>query len=67
MWWSLENKQIPCKHMEVIKYMCDGAVTSVRTIGGDTSSFPTYYSFSSSLIVRPYVFVLVMDELERHV
>lgn len=45
--------------------MCDGAITSVRTIGGETSEFVIAVGLHQGSTLSPYLFALVMDELTR--
>ena len=36
---DLMKKRVPIKYIDIIKDMCDGVVTNVKTCGGITSDF----------------------------
>ena len=40
MLWALEKKEVHLYYTKLIKEMCDGAVTNMRTSGDITSEFP---------------------------
>ncbi|KAL4196363.1 hypothetical protein AMTRI_Chr04g245790 [Amborella trichopoda] len=46
--------------------MYDEALTSVRTISGETSEFSVTVGLHQGSTLSPYLFVLVMDSLTRH-
>ena len=65
MWWVLEKNGVPLKYIKLIKDMCDGAITSVRTSGGIISEFPITISLHQGSTLNSYFLVLVMDELTK--
>lgn len=67
MWWTLEKKQIACTYIEVTTDMCDGALMNWRIIEGDIMLFPITIDLHHSSMLSPYLFLLVMDEITRHV
>ena len=46
--------------------MYSGAMTIVRTVIGETKSFPITVGLHQGSVLNPYLFALIMDELTRH-
>ena len=46
--------------------MYSGAMTTVRTVVGQTNNFPITVGLHQGSAISPYLFALVMDELTRH-
>ena len=46
--------------------MYEGAVTNVRTISGDTNTFPVKIGLHQGSALSPYLFTLVIDKITRH-
>ena len=46
--------------------MYSGAMTTVRTVVGETNSFSITIGLHQGSALSPYLFILVMDELTRH-
>ena len=40
LWWALEKKGVTKRYIEMIEDMYSGAMTTVRTVVGETNSFP---------------------------
>ena len=71
MWWALDKHKVPTKYVGLIKDMynnkSNNIVTSVRTSDGDTDAFPIKIGLHQESALRPYLFVLVMDEVTRDI
>ena len=39
IWWVLDKEGVPIRYINLVKDMYDGAITSVKTIGRETSEF----------------------------
>lgn len=50
IWHILENKYVHKLYIDVIKNMHDKAVTTVRTIGGETNIFSITIDYIKSLL-----------------
>ena len=57
---------VSTRHINVIKYAYNGAITIVRTTGDNTSKFPITIGLHYRYALCPYPFTLVMDEFTRH-
>ena len=66
IWWVLERKKVSQCYVDIIKDMYEGAVTSVRSVGGMSSEFSVSVGLHQGSALSPYLFALVMDELTRH-
>lgn len=64
--WVLEKKGIFVSCINLMK-TCNRAVASVRTISGNTSEFMIIIDFHQGPTPSPYLFVLVVDVLTRHI
>jgi hypothetical protein len=64
MWWAL-NKYKVQKYIELIKDMYNNVMTSVQTSDRDTYDFVIKIGLYQGLILSPYLFCLVMDEVTR--
>ncbi|GKA93347.1 ataxia telangiectasia mutated family protein [Tanacetum coccineum] len=53
------------RNIKVIKDMYDGVKTRVRTIIGNMKFFPIEVGLHQELIISPYLFALILDELSR--
>lgn len=40
IWWALRKKQVLQCYIQIIKYMYEGAVTNVRSVGRMSCEFP---------------------------
>ena len=67
IWWVLDKKGVPSRYIDIVKDMYDGAIASVRTTGGETNEFAITVGLHQGSTLSPYLFVLVMDELTRHI
>ena len=65
IWWALEKKCVTKRYIEMIQDMYDGAMTTVRTVVGETNDFPITVSLHQGSALSSYLFALVMDELTR--
>ena len=61
------KKGVPNRYIDIVKDMYDGVIASVRTTGGETSEFVITVGLHQGSTLSPYLFVLVMDELTRHI
>jgi hypothetical protein len=66
IWWVLERKVVSKIYFDIMKDMYDGAITSVRTSSGETSEFPITVGLCQGFAFSPYLFVVIMVELTRH-
>ncbi len=67
LWRVLEKKRISIRYIQVLKDMCEGATTIVRTIGGDTRDFPISVRLHQGSAVSSYLFILVLDESMKYI
>ncbi|KAL3527949.1 hypothetical protein ACH5RR_012605 [Cinchona calisaya] len=67
MWRVLEKRGVRVAYIESIKEMYKDVVTSVRTPEGLTREFPINIGLHQGSALNPYLFVLVIDELTRHI
>jgi len=67
IWWVLDKKGVPSRYIDIVKDMYDGAIASVRTTRGETNEFVITVGLHQGSTLSPYLFVLVMDELTRHI
>ena len=65
IWWILGQKNVPQCYFDIIKDMYEGAVTSVRSVGGISKEFSVTVGLHQGSALSPYLFTLVMDELTR--
>lgn len=65
--WVLDKNGVLSRSIDLVKDMYDGAITSVRTIGGETSEFTITVDLHQGLALSPYLFALVMDELTKRI
>lgn len=42
-------------------------LTSLRTVGGETDTFPTTISLHQGFALSPYLFVLDIDNIYKHI
>jgi len=61
----LEKKGVPMEYMGVIRGMCEGGRTRVRTVIGDTEDFSIDIVLLQGSALNPFLFTTVMDELTR--
>ena len=66
MVWALEKKGVTKRYIEMIRDMYSEAMTTVRTVVGETNDFSITVGLHQGSALSPYLFVLVMDELTRH-
>ena len=66
IWWALEKKGATKRYIEMIQDMYSGAMTTVRTIVGETNDFLIIVGLHLGYALSPYLFALIMDELTRH-
>jgi hypothetical protein len=67
MWWVLQKHQVSTKYITLIKDMYDNIVTSVRTSDRDTNDVSINIGLHQGLVLSPYPFALVMDEVTRDI
>jgi hypothetical protein len=67
MWWVLQKHQVSTKYITLIKDMYDNIVTSVRTSDRDTNDVLINIGLHQGLVLSPYPFALVMDEVTRDI
>ena len=66
-WWALEKHKVPTNYITLIKDMYKNAMTFVRTYGDDTTDFPINIGLHQGLVLSPYLFALVMNEVIRDI
>uniref|UniRef100_A0A1S3ZRK0 Reverse transcriptase domain-containing protein n=1 Tax=Nicotiana tabacum TaxID=4097 RepID=A0A1S3ZRK0_TOBAC len=67
LWRCLEVSDVPIVYISVIKDMYDDAKTQVRTRGGNSEHFLVMMGLHQGSALSPFLFVLVMDVLSRHI
>ncbi len=61
LWRVIEQKRVFIRYILALKYMYEGAITIVRTVGGDTRDFPISVGLHQGSAVSPSLFTLVLD------
>ncbi len=61
IWWVLEKKCVPLKHIKLIKDMYDESVTSVRTSRGITSEFLITIDLHQESALSLYLFAFLYE------
>lgn len=59
----LEKNEVTMAYIRVIRNMYDGVRTSVKTVEGDTEHFSVDVVLHQGLVLSPFLFAIVMDEL----
>lgn len=67
IWHVLNKKHIYKRHIDVIKDMCDGIITSLRIMGGETKTFPISIGLHHGSALGTYLFALVIVAITRHI
>ena len=67
LWWTMAQKQIPRKYIDIIKDMYDGVTTNVRTSVGSTEDFPITMGVHQGSALSPFLFAIVLDELTKSI
>ena len=60
------KESVTKRYIEMIQDIYSRAMTTVRTVVGETNSFPITVGLHQGSALSPYLFALVMDELTRH-
>nr|XP_009598536.1 uncharacterized protein LOC104094320 [Nicotiana tomentosiformis] len=67
LWRCLEVSGVPVAYIGIIKDMCEGAETRVRTAGGDSEHFPVEIGLHQESALSPFLFTLALDVLTCHI
>ena len=65
LWKCLEKKGMPIEYTRIIRDMCEGVRTKVRTVLGDTANFFIDIGLHQGSALSPFLFTIVMDELTK--
>lgn len=63
--WVLERKEVTTWYIDIIKYMYDSSMTSIRNIGEESRMFSITIALHQGLILSPYQFALVINKLTK--
>ena len=63
---GFEKKGVAKKYIEMIQDMYSGAMTTMKTVVGETNNFSITVGLHQRSALSPYLFALVMDKLTRH-
>lgn len=61
------NEGVPSRFIDLVKNMHDGTITSVGITRGEMSKFAFTIDLHQGSTLSPYIFMLVMDELTKHI
>ena len=68
LWTNIKSQQSTLDLLRTCTTIkSNNIVTSVRTSDGDTDAFPIKIGLHQESALRPYLFVLVMDEVIRDI
>jgi len=65
VWRCLAKKGVSAVYVRVIKDICEGGKTMVRTPGGVTDDFCVGIGLHQGSALSPFLFSLIMDELTK--
>ena len=59
IWWALEKKGVTKRYIEIIQDMYNGAMTTVRTVVGETNDVPITIGLHQGSALSPYKICIV--------
>ena len=63
LYWCMQDKGVPEKHIRVIRDMYIECETEVKCAAGTTPSFPVGVGLHQSSALSPFLFAIIMDSL----
>ena len=67
LWWALRQSGVDEWIVRVIQSMYEGALTSVKLVGGESVEFAFKVGVHQGSVLSPLLFIIVLEELSKKV